>query len=294
MTMPLIALLTDFGNKDGFAGVMKGVIYSLIQTPNLNIVDISHEVEPQNINQGRWILENSYEHFPPHTVFVCVVDPKVGDEQQKHLLAYWEERQQFFIAPDNGLISPVADRATFPFRVYQIENESLFYKAAHSADSVSQTFHGRDIYAPVAAYLVNALEQGTLEPFLESVGHQTGDFIRLKPTEATRQHLETGSVIEGVIEHIDTFGNLMTNIPNDWLSTGHVVDIQIIHHQWRSQKLASYIQGEGEDQVFLVPGSGGSLELCLYGKSAKKALEVNVADQVSIQLDKDTSMVSKA
>ncbi len=283
MPRPLIALLTDFGQKDGFVGVMKGVIHQLVQTPMVNLVDISHDITPQNLQQACWVLENSYMHFPEHTIFLCVVDPKVGDAEQHHLLAHWEERNLFFIAPDNGLISPLAQAATFPFRVYRIENKELFYKGS----PVSQTFHGRDIYAPVAAHLANALVNDCVDSFLGALGHQTGDFVRFSPSEATRRHLETGALIEGVIDHVDTFGNLITNIPNDWLSTGPVVDIQVIHHQWQSQKLASYVQGKGKDQVFLVPGSGGYLELCLYGQSAQKLIEANVQDIVSLHLEKD-------
>ncbi len=287
MTRPLIALLTDFGQRDGFAGVMKGVIYTVIQraknASSIDIVDISHDIEAQNIQEASWVLENSYLHFPPNSIFVCVVDPKVGDSEQAHLLAHWEERNQFFIAPDNGLLSPIAQKAKFPFRVYRIENKALFL----DADNISQTFHGRDIYAPVAAHLANAINKNNLEAFLKQIGHQTGDFVQVKASEASRRYTEEGSLIDGLIEHIDAFGNLITNIPNDWLDYGHIVDIQVIHHQWQSQKLASYVQGEGENQVFLIPGSGGCLELCLYGKSAKEALEAKIKDMVAIRLEKD-------
>ncbi len=288
MTFPLIALLTDFGDADGFAGVMKGVIYTVIQSAGLphplSVVDVSHGVSPQNIRQGSWILANCLDHFPQQTVFVAVVDPKVGDQQQHRLLAHWESRNLYFIAPDNGLLSPVFDRADYSLRVYRIENPAYFHR-----NPPSRTFHGRDVYAPVAAHLTCALHENRLDAFLDAIGPQTGDFVRLESAVPSRRLADDGVYAEGEVAYIDTFGNLITNIPGGWLSEGEKragereVEVRLIHHEWKTQHLGAYVEGRGMDRVFLVPGSSGCVELCLYGGSAQKHLEANVSDIVSLR-----------
>lgn len=288
MTFPLIAMLTDFGDADGFAGVMKGVIYTVIQTAGLTdpvpLVDISHRVAPQDIRHGSWILASCLEHFPSGTIFLSVVDPKVGDQDQHKLLAHWESRNFFFIAPDNGLLSPVFEQADYSLRVYRIENPDYFHKKPPS-----QTFHGRDIYAPVAAHLACALHSGQLDSFLEALGPQTGDFLRLASPKPIRRIVGHDIYAEGEIAYIDTFGNLITNIPNDWLSEGkkHAnspeVEVRLLHHEWKTQHLGAYVQGADLQGVFLVPGSSGHIELCLYGGNAQKHLDAQVTDIVSFR-----------
>src|SRR5688572_5908577 len=103
MDFPTIALLTDFGERDGFVGILKGIMLSRLDLP-VPIVDISHQVEPQNIRQASWILQSALPYFPGNTIFVCIVDPGVGSQEQASLLCYWPQRKQIFIAPDNSLL----------------------------------------------------------------------------------------------------------------------------------------------------------------------------------------------
>ena len=137
----IIALLTDFGTKDYFVGAMKGVILNINE--NAKIIDITHEIEPQNIRSASFTLRACYKNFPPKTIFVAVVDPGVGSERRAILV---ETEDYFFIAPDNGLLSFIFNESD-DFLVYEITNEKFFNQP------VSQTFHGRDIFAPCAAHL---------------------------------------------------------------------------------------------------------------------------------------------
>ncbi len=286
---PLIALLTDFGEKDGFVGVMKGIIHTIAPQPT--IVDISHQISPQNIPEAQWVLKNAIPFYPPHTVFVTVVDPKVGDSQQKPILLYWQSKNLFFIGPDNGLFSPIFEQADHTLRIYRIENNALFTPALFPDQSltISHTFHGRDIYAPVAAHLAVAIENGQVEDFLSSVGTQTGDVIKLATNQPQQQFFEEKTLLTGQIDYIDHFGNLITNIPNHWVTPNTALEIQLIHHKWESQHLRSYAEGEEEKEVFLVPSSCGCLELCLYGQSAKKKLNAQLKDIITLTLDNKES-----
>src|SRR5205823_10417194 len=191
---PVIALMTDFGIGDGDVGVMKGVIAGI--TPDAHIIDITHNIGPQNVSSGAWILATSYRYFPTNTVFVCVVDPGVGSSRGAIALHAGE---WFFVGPDNGLFSYVLAEQPVHAAV-------LLSNPAYHRQSVSSTFHGRDIFAPVGAYL--ALGTTTILPELGPA---------LDPTTLKRlevgQPTWHGSTIEAHIIHVDHFGNLITDIP---------------------------------------------------------------------------------
>src|SRR5207248_3664906 len=142
---PVIALMTDFGLGDGDVGVMKGVIVGIV--PNVQIIDITHDVAPQNVPSGAWILASGYRYYPPRTVFVCVVDPGVGSSRGAIAVhaADW-----FFVGPDNGLFSYIF--------VEQIVHEAVVLdNPAYHLPQVSSTFHGRDIFAPAGAHLARGV-----------------------------------------------------------------------------------------------------------------------------------------
>ena len=156
----IIALLTDFGTKDYFVGAMKGAILSV--NKDAKIVDITHEILPQDIRGASFTLRACYRNFPSGTIFVAVVDPEVGSQRRAILV---ETQDYFFVAPDNGILSFVfedyalahAQASASPFRVFELTNNKYF------AENISATFHGRDVFAPIAAHLsrgINPIEFG--------------------------------------------------------------------------------------------------------------------------------------
>jgi hypothetical protein len=185
----IITLLTDFGSRDAFVGIMKGVILGI--NPAVTLVDLSHDVPPQDILAGAFILRSAVPFFPPGTIHVAVVDPGVGSTRRALLI---ETRTAFFVGPDNGLMS-LAASAEAVVRIIHLSNEEYFLSPR------GHTFHGRDVFAPVAAHL-------SLGVAPEQVGPQvtTMERITLPPIERQANGL-TGSVI-----YTDHFGNLITNI----------------------------------------------------------------------------------
>ncbi len=152
---PVIALLTDFGLADGDVGVMKGVIAGI--TPDAAIIDITHDVDPQNISSGAWILASAYRYFPKNTVFVCVVDPGVGSPRRAIAV---HAGDWFFVGPDNGLFSYILAEQAMQ-AVVNLSNP------AYQLPQVSATFHGRDIFAPAGAYLARGITLFELGPQID-------------------------------------------------------------------------------------------------------------------------------
>lgn len=193
-TYPVVALMTDFGTGDGDVGVMKGVIAGI--TPNAHIIDITHDIAPQRVASGAWVLAASYRYFPTGTVFVCVVDPGVGSSRGAIALHAGE---WFFVGPDNGLFSYIL--AEQPAHA-----AALLSNPAYHLRHVSSTFHGRDIFSPVGAHL--AREGAALMRDLGASIDPT-TLIRLESAQPVRR----GSNIEAHIIHVDNFGNLITSVP---------------------------------------------------------------------------------
>jgi len=198
MSKKLITLLTDFGLQDEYVGVMKGVI--LGTAPEVTIVDICHTIPPHDIRQAAYMLDAACKYFPDGSIHVAVVDPGVGSERRIICL---ERGRHTFIAPDNGILTPFLEYGT-SFNTWQVENTSYFLEAR------STTFHGRDIFAPVAAHLANGLHPHMLGP-------------SLKMDELCLLHLPQpsckGQTITGEIISIDHFGNCSTNLQKSFLDT---------------------------------------------------------------------------
>ncbi|MBN1868623.1 SAM-dependent chlorinase/fluorinase [Candidatus Sumerlaeota bacterium] len=192
---PLVALLTDMGLNDWYVGTMQGVILSIC--PKARLVNLCHGVTSQQVEEAAFVLNVSHGYFPAGTIFLCVVDPEVGS-QREAIVAHSEK--YYFVAPNNGLLSLVAMKSK-EWEVRAVENPA--FKLVEQ----SQTFHGRDVFAPAAARLA----QG--EPF-ESVGGPVENMRRLRLIENVRVR-EKG--IAGRIMYIDTFGNLLTNVTPDLL-----------------------------------------------------------------------------
>ncbi|NOT58171.1 MAG: SAM-dependent chlorinase/fluorinase [Deltaproteobacteria bacterium] len=188
-TPRIISLLTDFGTQDGFVGIMKGVVLGI--NPSVSIVDLSHDVPPQDILMGALILRSAIGFFSPGTIHVAVVDPGVGSTRRALIV---ETAAAFLVGPDNGLLSLAAPPESVR-RVVHLTNSRYF------PPHVSRTFHGRDIFAPVAAHLSRGVPSDDFGPVVTAMERLT------LPIVAHAPHRITGSVIA-----IDRFGNIVTNI----------------------------------------------------------------------------------
>lgn len=192
----IITLLTDFGNQDAYAGIMKGVIAGI--NPLAKIIDICHNVPPQDIFKGAYLLSTSYQYFPKGSIHVAVVDPGVGS---KRTIVCAETRNYLFLAPDNGILGFILQEEQ-PKRLVRVTNTTYFLPAP------SNTFHGRDVFAPVAAHLSLGVKPHQLGSPIEQL-----DQLHIpKP-----YHTKTGH-LEGQIICIDRFGNLITNITEEHLA----------------------------------------------------------------------------
>lgn len=251
-----IALLTDFGTRDYFVGAMKGAILSICETAK--IIDITHEIEPQNIAAASFTLRACYRSFPEKTIFVAVVDPGVGSNRRAILV---ETPDYFFIAPDNGLLGFVFDK-TEKFRVFELTNQKYF------AGNVSRTFHGRDVFAPVAAHLANGVEPNEF-------GAEITDFVSSKEIRPRKIDDKT---IEGAIIHIDRFGNLITNLKEEDLPENFSLETNgnIIG------KLHIFFAEAETGEIFMIFGSAGFLEIVAFQDSAESLLKAKIGQSVSV------------
>ncbi len=258
-TRPVVALLTDFGEGDGDVGVMKGVIAGI--TPDTLMIDITHDVAPQNVASAAWILACSYRYFPAGTVFVCVVDPGVGSSRGAIAL---HAGDWFFVGPDNGLFSYVLNEQT-------VHGAVELANPAYRLPQVSSTFHGRDIFAPAGAYLAgNASEVfPKLGPALEPA-----TLITLPGIGARR----FGSSIEAHILHVDNFGNLITSIPlsmvPELFTTEHAVVTFLATGARVDQRRRFFADGEEDGRPFLYGDSSGYLGIAVRNGNAARTLNV--------------------
>jgi S-adenosylmethionine hydrolase len=249
----LITLLTDFGTADYFVGAMKGVILTINR--DARIFDITHEIPPQDIQAGAFTLLGAYQTFPAQTVHVAVVDPGVGSHRRAILVSAGE---QFFVGPDNGLFGYIYERERGA-RVFHLTNEKYF------RPTVSATFHGRDVFAPVAG----ALSIG-IAP--EQLGVEITDYVRLPQL---KPKLQPGKTIEAAIIHIDRFGNCITNLTPDILTEAMIAAGATLTINGR--KITSFRRffTEGENipgELFAIWGSAGFLEIAAYLTSAAQLL----------------------
>jgi S-adenosylmethionine hydrolase len=254
--MAIITLLTDFGTADFFVGALKGAILSV--DAQAQIVDLTHEIPAHDIEAGAFTLLAAYSSFPPQTIHVAVVDPGVGSARRPVLI---EAHGHFFVGPDNGLFSYICDGATGA-RVYHLTNEKFFRQP------LSQTFHGRDIFAPVAG----ALSKGV--PPTEFGALIDGDVQRLAPLAPVR---DADGAWSGRIMHIDRFGNLITNISrreltDEQLAAGARLEIggRVISS---FRNFYAEAAGAQAGELFAIWGSAGLLEIAANGASAAQLLD---------------------
>lgn len=241
----IITLMTDFGSRDHYAGVMKGVILGI--NPDAVIVDITHEVEKYNIFEAAFKIMNYYSYFPEGTVHVAVVDPGVGGPRRPVAI---DGGGYFFVGPDNGIFSPLLDCLQSPV-VVEITNTE------YMLEPVSGTFHGRDIFAPAAAHISSGVS-------VYELGNGLPQGARL---EIPAPSLEADE-ITGRVLYADSFGNLITNIPGEALGPGSTVYVG----RHRIDGISgSY--GEAEiGKLLAIIGSAGLLEISVNQGSAKDVL----------------------
>lgn len=258
-TSGIIALLTDFGLKDPYVGVMKGVILRI--NPEARIIDLSHDIPPQGILDAYFLLSNSYPYFPDGTLFLTVVDPGVGSDRR--ILAV-ETDAYTFVAPDNGVLG-------FLKKEGKIRRAVAVQNPRYALAPVSHTFHGRDIFAPAAAHLSRGLD-------LAKLGPATDHIHRIAPP-APRINRE--GVLTGEVVSIDRFGNLVTNIPGEPIASADSVEIRI--GKTVIDRLArSYAEGR-KGKLFAIVGSTGNLEVSVNKGNAAEKTGAEVGDAVRVR-----------
>jgi len=256
---PIITLTTDFGLSDHFVGVMKGVILGI--QPTAQLIDISHGVQPYEIADGAFTIAQAYRYFPRKTVHVVVVDPGVGSARRP-LLA--EMAGQYFVAPDNGVLSMIFAREQ-P-KVRHITNERYFLHP------VSRTLHGRDVFSPVAAHLSAGVTPAKF-------GKPIDDYLRAafdKPTH-TGQHTWTGTILK-----TDHFGNLATNFHIDQFPAIRTHAFALKVGRQTIARLALTFSECDPGELFVVAGSSGYLEVAVSQGSAAQTLGCGAGTPVEL------------
>ena len=261
--MSVITLLTDFGHRDAFVGTMKGVILEIC--PEARIVDLSHGIAPQRIDEGAFVLRTAYAYFPEGTVHVAVVDPGVGGERRVLIV---ETPRYRFVGPDNGIFAHVYAREPVNRIVSVTETRFML-------PHISNTFHGRDVFAPVAAHLAVGTPVSAFGPEIEDchAGSITEPVAR-----------EGG--ITGRVLHIDRYGNIITDIGESlFLETTREKRFLVRLADLALDRVsASYDEAAGGAALAILD-SAGLLEIAVNGGSAAETLGVSTGDRVDVEVE---------
>lgn len=272
---PIVTLTTDFGTEDPYVGVMKGVILGI--NPQAQLVDLTHAVSSQQVLQGSFLLATAFRYFPPGTIHLAVVDPGVGSARRALAV---QAGEYFFVAPDNGLLShglaelglrcsrrgksPAPTALKPGMRAVSLTNSRFWLHP------VSSTFHGRDIFAPVAAHLSRGVR-------LEELGEEVSSLL-LCPLRRP-QRLRDG-VLLGQVLHIDRFGNVVTDIRAEDLPAEPLTIVA--GGRSIGGLSSSYVEAVGEAALLAIMGSAGYLEVSAHNASAAALLGVSLGDPVRI------------
>ncbi|MCK4985354.1 MAG: SAM-dependent chlorinase/fluorinase [Desulfobacterales bacterium] len=266
--MSVITILSDFGTDDEYVGVMKGVMLSVC--PSVSIVDITHQIDPQDIPQAAYLLTSYYHFFPERTVHIVVVDPGVGS--QRNILAV-NHREHFFIAPDNGVLTLLLN-AEKSDTIIGVVNSDYFL------EPLSSTFHGRDIFAAVGAHVSCGTK---LDEFGARINYK--DIVRLEDLNCRIS--ESGELI-GKIISIDRFGNLIANIDsislNAFCQTGPLKRPQIRIGCFVISGLSNTYTDAAPAAPLALIGSRSYLEIAVNGGNAKENLKAQKGDQIRVTL----------
>jgi len=261
--MRLMTFLSDFGNNSSYVSQMKGIALNMTDA---TLIDITHNVSPHNIREGAFVLKTSVPYFPTGTVHVAVVDPGVGTARRGIVVA---TKTQILVGPDNGLLIPAA-RELGNFQVYEIKNPGIL------SNSISNTFHGRDVFTPVAAHILNGL-------YFRDIGPMIKDYVDLHfGTYEITPQTATGNVI-----YIDSFGNIITNIHgyriSNFLQYGKKLMLFIGDKQVEASFVRSYSYVNKGDFLTTI-GSSNHLEISVNQGNAGNMLNVKPGDELKILL----------
>ncbi len=259
----IVTFTTDFGLQDAFVGIMHGVVLNI--EPETRIVDICHAVASYDVLDGAWTIAQAYRFFPPRTTHVVVVDPGVGSERRPILA---ETENHVFVAPDNGVLSMIEAREP-KFTVRHITSDRYFLTP------VSQTFHGRDVFAAVAGWLSKGIEPAEFGP-------EITDYVRM-PLPAVERIGDNS--LRGVVLKVDKFGNLITNlgeqqVPELFASSVPPLNI-LVSGETITRLCRSYAEG-AEGEYFAIIGSSGYLEIAARQASAAEKLAAGAGSPVGI------------
>jgi S-adenosyl-L-methionine hydrolase (adenosine-forming) len=255
----ILTLTTDFGTRDAYVGIMKGVALGIC--PAARLVDLTHEVPAQTVRLGALLLRSAVEYFPAGTVHLAVVDPGVGSARQPVLVV---TERALFVGPDNGLLAPAAELLGVR-AVYRLEREAFFRQP------VSHTFHGRDVFAPVAAHLAGGTPPAAFG----------AELAGLQPLDLPAPTVEAGAV-HGEVIHVDHFGNLITNIPADVLAGFRAGSLSVRISEMTVTSLAPTYAAVPSGAFVAVIGSWGMLEVAVRDGSAAERLRAGLATRVSV------------
>jgi S-adenosylmethionine hydrolase len=262
--MPILTLTTDFGLKDGFVGTLKGVIWSIC--PEAQIADISHAISPQNVLEGAFALWRAYSFFPAKTVHVAVVDPGVGTQRRPLAM---QAGKWYFVGPDNGLFTLIltdAEKNDWPVEIVHLTKKDYWLS------NVSDTFHGRDIFAPVAAHLANAVP-------LSELGEAIHDPVRLqmphpeKTKDGWRAHVTV----------VDVFGNCATDLLADELIEHDKVTFRLRGREVHG--LETSYGGRQPGELVALVDSENFVEIAVVNGSAAQVTGAKVGDVVEVVLE---------
>lgn len=263
MSRPIITLTTDYGTADHFVGAMKGVIAGI--NPDAEILDISHNVLPYDILDGALAIAQAAPYFPARTVHVVIVDPGVGSERRPILVC---GDQNYFVAPDNGVLSLIYEQQN-TLSVRHITAEHYFRAP------VSNTFHGRDIFAPAAAWLSKNWQP-------QSFGDEIEDFVRLSVPKPKTD----GKLVKGIVLRVDNFGNLITNLKPEDAPQLLVPDAQFkirVANKEITRVVQNFAQGQS-GEIFALVGSSGYLEIAMNRSSAARGLNAGRGAEVVLEI----------
>lgn len=255
----IIALLTDFGLRDAYIGVMKAVILKI--SPKINIVDICHSIGPQNVQEGAFLLKTSYKYFKKGAIFIAVVDPGVGSKRNALIV---ETKNYAFLGPDNGILS-IAAREDGIRKIIKIENKK------YTLRNVSNTFHGRDIFAPIGA----CLSKG------EKLEHFGKELKKMRRLNIPRPEYVENGALNGEIIYKDAFGNLITNISRNDLNKANLL-LKIGQFCEKIKLVKSYNEVKSGSAI-LIEGSAGYIEISINKGNAARHFKAKLGQKITLR-----------
>jgi len=261
MPSKIATLTTDFGLKDPYAAEMKAAILNIC--PNAAIVDITHEIAKFDIRMGAFVLASAAPYFPDGSVHVAVVDPGVGTRRRPILM---QTQRSFFVGPDNGLLVLAAEKQGI-LRIHELANPRFMLP------KVSNTFHGRDIFAPAAAHLLNGVKTAEFGPEIREAAKP--DF-----TKVTRRN----DALVGAVLHVDGFGNIITNINEKELAQSHAkgeLNVELASSKLKLKVCKAYGEAGPQEPLVLI-GSHGFLEVALNQGNAAIKFKTKAGDRIAV------------